>query len=676
PGDLSVLRLDLRLSSRPDSDVMGSLEESSIARLFDERLAQCEGHVDKLIARVADKASKILVTGDLNAGKSTLVNALIRNEILPYDQQPCTMLFCEVLDASLNDGVEEIHAVPHIDAYDRRDRATFAVVHMADLEDVVAENNEQYQQLKIYTRDRRGSQQSLLHNGVVDVALIDSPGLNRDSLKTTQLFARQEEIDVVVFVVNAENHFTLSGQDFLLTAGNEKAHIFIVVNRFDAIRRKDRCERMILDQIRELSPLTYDERDDLVHFVSAHEQLAGASDSFARMEQRLRKFTLEQRFKSKLAPAQRYAANVLADIQFLASENVGAATRRIQEINAVLREGMPRYEALLSERADSAGRATAILDASCLEVRRHTATHLTNTTLHLPDAAAKVPYPGLLSLWTYAENVLLAIVRHLEHEVVECDRFASFTIHHARAQLDALERQRRRLDAAAADAHSPAPADAASDADADATAAAAANDNDSSVSASQLASVGSISNALDTVQLELADFVDLDFARNWAALTSISASASLSLLATRSMASNVFGLLRLSSTVSATTGRRVLVAAAALVGVGSVFYIVSDMDATVRRKLSARVALILGEEGFVDHHAERLATETTRAVRPFVWHLQHTFQRMVEAEEHRRADHLRLRRSAQDSQIYFDELRIKARDLAGAVRAVNAGSMC
>ncbi|KAJ2704444.1 mitofusin, partial [Coemansia spiralis] len=142
PGDLSVLRLDLRLSSRPDSDVMGSLEESSIARLFDERLAQCEGHVDKLIARVADKASKILVTGDLNAGKSTLVNALIRHDILPFDQQPCTMLFCEVLDASLNNGIEEIHAVPHIDTYDRRDPATFAVVHMADLEDVVAENSE------------------------------------------------------------------------------------------------------------------------------------------------------------------------------------------------------------------------------------------------------------------------------------------------------------------------------------------------------------------------------------------------------------------------------------------------------------------------------------------------------------------------------------------------------
>ncbi|KAJ2334363.1 hypothetical protein GGH92_008343 [Coemansia sp. RSA 2673] len=96
------------------------------------------------------------------------------------------------------------------------------------------------------------------------------------------------------------------------------------------------------------------------------------------------------------------------------------------------------------------------------------------------------------------------------------------------------------------------------------------------------------------------------------------------------------------------------------------------MDATVRRNLSARLSLMLDDEGFAARHAERLATEASRAVRPFVWHLQHSFQRMVEAEELRRADHLRRRHAAQDSQVYFDELRIKAHDLANAVRAVGA----
>ena len=91
----------------------------------------------------------------------------------------------------------------------------------------------------------------------MDVSIIDSPGLNIDSIKTTSLFSKQEEIDVIVFVVNAENHFTLSGRQFLEIATREKAFLFIVVNRCDTIHRRDRNKREILNQIREIAPSTF-----------------------------------------------------------------------------------------------------------------------------------------------------------------------------------------------------------------------------------------------------------------------------------------------------------------------------------------------------------------------------------------------------------------------------------
>ena len=75
--------------------------------------------------------------------------------------------------------------------------------------------------LKLYLDDSRLLNQSLLNNGVVDISLIDAPGLNRDNIKTTSLFARQEEIDVVVFVDSAENHLTESARNFLRNASNE-----------------------------------------------------------------------------------------------------------------------------------------------------------------------------------------------------------------------------------------------------------------------------------------------------------------------------------------------------------------------------------------------------------------------------------------------------------------------
>src|SRR4051812_5781904 len=112
----------------------------------------------------------------------------MKRDILPTDQQPLTTLFCEVLDETENDGVEEVHAVVPGVHYDRGDEATFRRIELRHLEKVVkdnAENTEQYTILKIYAHDCRGTRESLLHNGVVDIALIDSPGLNTDSVKTT-----------------------------------------------------------------------------------------------------------------------------------------------------------------------------------------------------------------------------------------------------------------------------------------------------------------------------------------------------------------------------------------------------------------------------------------------------------------------------------------------------------
>lgn len=167
-------------------------------------------HLLKLASRLRDTSSRVLVTGDLNSGKSTFINAILRKELLPADQMPLTSLFVEVTDVHRNNGIEEIHGIRNIDRYSHEDTQSYERIDLSQLPPLVEENTPGYSLLKLYCRDNRDGQQSLLHNGIVDISLIDSPGLNIDSLKTSALFARQEEIDVVIFVVNAENHFTLS----------------------------------------------------------------------------------------------------------------------------------------------------------------------------------------------------------------------------------------------------------------------------------------------------------------------------------------------------------------------------------------------------------------------------------------------------------------------------------
>ena len=100
------------------------------------------GHLRNLRVRISDTQSKVLVTGDLNAGKSTFVNALMRRKMVPTDQQPCTMVFCEMHDATReNEGREEVHIVYDAQKYDAADPTTYTRRDLGDLEAIFEEED-------------------------------------------------------------------------------------------------------------------------------------------------------------------------------------------------------------------------------------------------------------------------------------------------------------------------------------------------------------------------------------------------------------------------------------------------------------------------------------------------------------------------------------------------------
>lgn len=432
--DFNVLRLDLKLGSHSSStaaSLVSQLEKASIANLLDERIASSVSHVDKLRQRVEDTSSKVLVTGDLNAGKSTFVNALLRREVMPVDQQPCTTAFCEVHDAAENDNKEEVHVTKDGVDYDINNESTYTSVPIADIESVVEDNEEKQPIIKLYLADSRAPSESLLNNGVVDISLIDAPGLNRDSLKTTAVFARQEEIDVVVFVVSAENHFTLSAKEFLMTASKEKAYLFIVVNKYDQIKNKDKCRRLVLEQIKQLSPRTYEDAEDLVHFVDSAAALQpyAANPAFDDLESALRSFVLVKRSKSKLQPVSTYLSNLLADIELLASANTIVADAEISRARGELDRVGPvldkmkksrdvlehALEAVEEEGASKAFAGTKAVLNTALE-------RIGNGMLAIESSSVTMPkYPGLLGIWDYARDTRRALLASIDLAVNQAE---------------------------------------------------------------------------------------------------------------------------------------------------------------------------------------------------------------------------------------------------------------
>ncbi|KAI1484683.1 putative mitochondrial fission protein [Biscogniauxia mediterranea] len=455
--EFSILKLDLKLGSLHQAELVHSLEKGSVAALLDGKINTSIKHLLSLRERIDDTASKVLVTGDLNAGKSTFCNALLRRKVLPEDQQPCTSIFCEVLDARENAGIEEVHAVHRDAIYSRHDESTYDVFPLQDLEKIVIDNYT-YMQCKVYVKDVRTIDESLLNNGVVDIALIDAPGLNSDTTKTTAIFARQEEIDVVVFVVSAANHFTQSAKEFIWAAAAEKAYIFMVVNGYDMIRDKERCQKMILDQIYGLSPRTFKESTELVHFVSSNAIPAAPSppggpdgggsgsssggggdpgddpkgkgkekekiEDFERLEQSLRRFVLEKRARSKLAPAKTYLLNILNDLNILATVNAEVAQSEFDRVTRDLEEIEPQLEASTKAKAEIGDEIDQTIEETCKEIYDYTRNTLNNAIAHAGDSNLGVPYPGFLSAFQYAEDLKEAMLYEISSSVTACEEHA------------------------------------------------------------------------------------------------------------------------------------------------------------------------------------------------------------------------------------------------------------
>ncbi|KAK9768096.1 mitofusin [Basidiobolus ranarum] len=634
---LNVLKLDVKIGTQTSLDV-SKLEESSISKLLDDRFSHALTHLNKLFARISDTSSKMLVTGDLNAGKSTLVNALLKREVVPADQQPCTSLFCEVLDAEMNSGVEEVHGIVDASKYDKNDPSTYTKIDLRHLENTVLDDYEVYTMLKVYCTDRREAKESLLHNGIVDIALIDSPGLNRDSIKTTALFARQEEIDVVVFVVGAENHFTLSGEEFLRSAGREKEYIFIVVNRFDNIRDKARCRRQILEQIKEISPRTYEDADDFVHFVSASNCLNSEEtpEEFAQLEQSLRSFALEKRAKSKLAPAKLYLKNIFSDISILSSYNQQRADKDLAEATKSLEENKPAYEEIVGRSQRIIEDADRILEDICSYIDLHSRSKLNNAIETLEEFSSVVEWKGLLYVWQFAQQVKNTMVNFVENRVVECE-------------IKAKERTSvglQRLDKLGSNKHLDQP--------------------QSDIDIDSLFFVPSPTKKLD-IQVEISDLIDLKEKFNMMTLSLGSAGMILGkYIGYQKMFSS---FLDMGNSVGLQPKRWGWLSV--IVGAGAVYFIISDMRYVVERKIANKIRDSVRKTNYVHSQVQRITKESRNILRMSSWDLQTRFQNAVKVQEEQRQQQTNKQKAAIEAKEYFKSLSSKVASYTDAVNAID-----
>lgn len=364
------------------------IADDTLTKSFISKLNDLGQHLDNLIKRVINPNSKILVCGDLNSGKSSFVNKLLglsneqgKSVMSPVDQLPLTNVFIEFRHVSFNDKNKrsEIHAVKKSDfneyqiinvmeTYNSFETDTYDIFELEELETLIndEEIKNKYGLLVVYVEENEKmiKSHSILKNGVVDCSVIDSPGLNVDDFITNDIFTKQETIDLIIFVVNAENQLTLSGKDFIKAAKAEKSFIFFIVNKFDQIKNKDKCSKLIMDQIAELTPLTYKQHSEFVHCISSKpdddDNKNDNNDTnddkkdpdFDKLREAIKNFVVLKKSKNKLEPAQTFLNNFLRDLYFLTDFNIKIYNSRIQIVSDMLTKIRPEIEKMSSSNMD------------------------------------------------------------------------------------------------------------------------------------------------------------------------------------------------------------------------------------------------------------------------------------------------------------------------------------
>ncbi|MGB8700144.1 MAG: dynamin family protein [Thermosynechococcaceae cyanobacterium] len=189
--------------------------------------------VENALAQVNNQTLSVVVVGEFKRGKSTFINALLGQDILPSDILPTTSTINRVVfgltpsvTVRFKDGQEQSIAIEQLENY---------VTKLTSDAEAISSR----------------VQEALIHyplhycrNGV---EIIDTPGLNDDGIMTEVTLSVLRRTEVVIMVTSAISPFAESEGTFLTDTLLEQGidHILFVVNGIDHFKNSEDVDRVL-----------------------------------------------------------------------------------------------------------------------------------------------------------------------------------------------------------------------------------------------------------------------------------------------------------------------------------------------------------------------------------------------------------------------------------------------
>jgi len=255
--------------------------------------------VKKIIKVLARDHMKVAFFGRTSNGKSTVINSVLHNNILPFGMGHTTNCFLQI------EGIESNEAYYVLDNNPDQKLNIDSIHQLANA--LNSDNIGDDTLCKVYwPKDKC----NLLKD---DVVLVDSPGIDVSPNLDAWIDKYCMDADVFVLVSNSESTLMRAEKSFFHKVSEKisKPNIFILNNRWDVVVsegeaekvKKQHTERSILFLCDELNVISKEEAEERVFFVSAKEvintriggkqaanRLEGYSERYFEFENFERKF--------------------------------------------------------------------------------------------------------------------------------------------------------------------------------------------------------------------------------------------------------------------------------------------------------------------------------------------------------------------------------------------------
>ncbi len=407
-------------------------------------------NLETLSVRLKQDTFKIMVVGEFKRGKSTFINALLGEKLLPATSVPCTAVITEVkwgdnkeallyfrqpLPEPLSEGLPP--TVVEYLAQHHTDSLPPMKINAEELNDYVkildpAKDQKRSVAQTPYAKVDIMWPLPLCANGI---EIIDSPGLNEHGARTKITSEYLRNTDAVLFVMSC---IALAGEsemnfinNYLHNSGHE--NIFFLCNRINQVEPDEDKQTIIDYGINVLEDKTALGRDG-IFFFSALDALEGRLDNdeeriresgILDIETNLTRFLVEQRGKIKLLQP---ANNLKQLIQKAQNEVIPTQYNMLEQditsLQAKYEEVKPLFEDAERKRQQIMGK----INVGCADlkddVRRQAKSWVDNTVHQIPDWIIEMEIENSLELWKTSDDSAIPIghkkqAENLIHEVAE-----------------------------------------------------------------------------------------------------------------------------------------------------------------------------------------------------------------------------------------------------------------